>query len=59
MKKKVPNPGSKEALALGCSCPILDNSHGLGFPWEGNITSFWVSENCPLHGKQEEDDADV
>ena len=25
-----PNPGSDEALALGCTCPALDNAHGAG-----------------------------
>ena len=42
--KKTPNPGSSEAYAEGCKCPILDNNHGRG---DG---PFWMSENCPLHG---------
>ena len=45
----IPNPGSDEAIRLGCSCAILDNSHGLGFPWNGEI-SFWISADCPVHG---------
>ena len=46
----VPNPGSPEAMKLGCKCPVLDNAHGRGFPWGGNEPSFWVNEECPLHG---------
>jgi len=26
-----PNPGSAEAIALSCTCPVLDNNHGAGF----------------------------
>jgi len=25
-----PNPGSDEAIKLGCKCPVLDNEHGAG-----------------------------
>jgi hypothetical protein len=46
---EVPNPGSKEAGDLGCTCAVLDNHHGAGFPWGGEI-SFWITENCPVHG---------
>lgn len=51
----IPNPGSDEALALGCRCPVLDNSHGKG-AWgypvdESGKPSFWINENCPLHGR--------
>ena len=59
MKKKkvsVPNPGSDEAVAKGCKCPVLDNAHGDGwlgmgskpFGLGGNL--FWMAANCPLHG---------
>lgn len=41
-----PKPGSDEAVALGCTCPVLDNGHGKGRA-DGN---FWISGNCPLHG---------
>ena len=44
-----PNPGSDEALDLGCSCPVLDNAHGAGLPYpDGPV--FWVNKDCPLHG---------
>lgn len=42
---KQPNPGSEEAHAKGCKCPILDNNHGRG---RGD-GSFWISGDCPLH----------
>jgi hypothetical protein len=37
-------PGSDEAYAEGCKCPILDNQE---MP-EGKK---WVNADCPLHGK--------
>ena len=57
---KVPNPGSYEAQKLGCLCPVLDNSRGQGFKWTNEkgekVTAFWVSDECPLHRNQGEDD---
>jgi len=41
------NPGSYEATAAGCRCPILDNNHGMWKPWPGD---WWVNGDCPLHG---------
>lgn len=48
--EQVPNPGSDEAIAKGCSsseledtCPVLDNAHGKGYLGG-------VREDCPLHG---------
>ena len=53
----VPNPGSPEALARGCACPVLDNAHGRGIPWPRTYgldpeehPSFWINADCPLHG---------
>jgi hypothetical protein len=52
-KKKIPNPGSDEALDMGCSCPVLDNHHGKGFPWPSSQSpSFWINETCKLHNKE-------
>ncbi len=47
---KIPNPGSKEAIDLGCICPRMDNNMGLGF-WIGRKADahFWYSSDCPLH----------
>lgn len=37
-------PGSVEAVARGCKCPVLDNQE---MPEERK----WVNGDCPLHGK--------
>ncbi len=52
MSKKVPNPGSDEAIAQGCTCPVLDNAHGRGYMGISNV--FVWSEKCPLHGPSSE-----
>lgn len=46
-------PGSDEAIAAGCSCPVVDNHHGKGMP--GGM--FWVDAGCPLHGRPRRDNA--
>ena len=38
-------PGSPEAYANGCKCPILDNAHGKGI----GGGHYWISEKCPIH----------
>ena len=49
------NPGSEEAVAAGCKCPVLDNGHGKGI-YGGGVKNekgkviFWINEDCPLHG---------
>lgn len=43
-----PNPGSDEAIEMGCRCPVLDNAHGRGYLCEDGI--FIVSGDCPVHG---------
>jgi hypothetical protein len=45
---EIPNPGSDAALKLGCTCPVLDNSHGWGYL--GKKDQFVVKHDCPLHG---------
>ena len=45
----LPNPGSPEAVEKGCTCPIIDNHHGEGFPCDGK-QAFWIDATCPLHG---------
>ena len=48
-----PNPGSREAMALGCKCPVLDNAHGRGYL--GGVkdgsgeTVFVFTVGCPVH----------
>jgi hypothetical protein len=48
------NPGSNEAIAQGCTCPVLDNAHGKGCGYIGKDGNplYWTNENCPLHGNQ-------
>lgn len=46
MKFKM-NPGSEEAIKKGCTCPVLDNSHGQGF--YGRKGVFVINTDCKLH----------
>lgn len=43
-------PGSDEALAAGCRCPVLDNAHGRG--WMGVDGAWVLSGDCPLHAHE-------
>jgi hypothetical protein len=43
-----PNPGSPEAVADGCTCPVIDNRRGVG-GIRGPGT-FVFNTDCPLHG---------
>jgi hypothetical protein len=47
MSETTPNPGSPEAEAIGCRCPILDNAHGKGCGWGPG--KFWINGDCPVH----------
>lgn len=49
------NPGSPEAVKQGCKCPVMDNHYGKGILYNGRI-EFWISEECPLHGKKGSDE---
>lgn len=44
----IPNPGSDEAIELGCCCPVLDNGRGRGYL--GNPNAFVTNQECILHG---------
>lgn len=44
----VPAPGSAEAIARGCRCPVIDNHHGIGRPTlNGRV--YVIVAGCPLH----------
>ena len=43
------NPGSDEAVAQGCLCPVMDNAHGWGA--RGKEGVFWIDGGCPLHAE--------
>lgn len=45
----VPNPGSWEALAKGCTCPVIDNHRGHGVPDGKGARLFWYTVGCPVH----------
>lgn len=45
-----PKPGSDDALAQGCKCPVGDNKGGCGSYWGSE--AFVVRMDCPLHGKE-------
>lgn len=50
MQPKTPNPGSDEAIKLGCTCPVDDNCNGQGFSGGKNGSKlFWRSSDCPIH----------
>jgi hypothetical protein len=50
--KDVPDPGSPEAVKLGCTCPIDDNQNEEGITTSEPITIFWVNGKCKLHGPE-------
>lgn len=48
MSDAVATPGSDAAIRQGCTCPVLDNHHGEGFPMDGEVC-FWHTQGCPVH----------
>ena len=50
------NPGSDEAIAAGCTCPVMDNGHGRGYfggvTDEQGQTVFVIVVDCPVHGER-------
>lgn len=45
-----PNPGSPEAIELGCKCPVLDNRRGRGAYFDAfGQPVFWYSDACYIH----------
>lgn len=42
-----PDPGSDEAIALGCTCPVLDNGRGRGYMGQPGIYVYTIG--CPVH----------
>lgn len=43
----IPNPGSDEAIAKGCTCSVLDNGHGHGYPGQPGVFVYRIG--CPVH----------
>jgi hypothetical protein len=52
MNEKTPNPGSREAVARGCTCAVFDNNRGKFPPWPNN--GWWITEGCPVHAPDKE-----
>ena len=48
MEEKIPNPGTEEAIKMGCTCPVIDNNYGKGYM--GMKDTFVYTSNCPVHG---------
>lgn len=51
-----PNPGSREAVAAGCLCAVMDNNHGRFAPWPPD--GWWVTEGCPIHSRASQPEAE-
>ena len=47
MPKEISPPGSDSAIKMGCTCPVLDNEHGLGYM--GIKGKYVMTKGCPLH----------
>lgn len=46
-KSDAPTPGSDEALAQGCTCPVVENDRGRG----SYRADFVIDLDCPIHGE--------
>lgn len=45
-----PPPGSIAAIRAGCTCPVLDNSHGRGSRYGTDDAPVFVYvADCPVH----------
>lgn len=47
--ERIPNPGSQEAKAMGCTCPVVDNNHGRGLFNFGEEFGWVVNQDCAIH----------
>ena len=47
VKEKIPNPGSDEAIDLGCICPIVQNYFG-----KAPFGRFIINSQCPIHRRK-------
>lgn len=48
----LPNPGSKEAINQGCTCPVIDNCYGKGIGQNGEKFGWYMSADCSIHGNK-------
>lgn len=55
-----PLPGSREAVELGCTCPVMDNCHGKGmYISEDGHPVYAYSGGCLLHAPAEYSEGDI
>lgn len=47
-----PTPGSDAAVALDCTCPVLDNGYYVRGHWKKGEPVFWIDAKCPVHAPQ-------
>lgn len=53
MTSDQPNPGSNEAIELGCKCPAMDNRRGRGAYFDAfGMPVFWYSDACSIHANK-------
>lgn len=50
MSEKIPDPGTEEAIEMGCICPVMDNNYGEGYMGMEGV--FVFNCNCPVHGDE-------
>ena len=43
-------PGSNDARAAGCKCPMADNHYGEGRGGDGPRWGWYTYKDCPVHG---------
>lgn len=48
-----PKPGSPEAVAAGCTCPVIDNGHGRGYMGQRGV--YVMDGDCPMHDTHQRD----
>jgi hypothetical protein len=54
--KVIHSPGSREAVKLGCTCPVMDNCNGKGYMGIDGI--FIYNEDCKYHCCNKKDEHD-
>lgn len=52
------DPGGSSAVKNGCTCPVMDNNRGKGVATLDGDILFWMDQDCPLHGQDNNNDED-
>ncbi len=48
LEEETPYPGSDEARAINCICPVMDNARGIG----GMLQTPVIRGDCPVHADE-------